>query len=58
LQERFSRDREFFFQLFCAVAIAASPELGSILVPAVAPSVSVFHLEQVEKFFPIGTLFG
>ena len=48
---------EFFLQLFRAIAVAAGPQLYSILVPAIASRVRILYAEQFEIFFPIRTFF-
>ena len=47
---------EFFLQLFRAIAVAAGPQLYSILVPAIASRVRILYAEQFEILLPVGAL--
>ena len=49
---------EFFLQLFRAIAVAAGPQLCSVLVPAIAPRVRILYAEQFEILLPVLALFG
>ena len=48
---------EFSLQLFRAIAVAAGPQLCSILVPAIASQVRILYAEQFEILLPVGALF-
>ena len=48
---------QLLFQPRRAVAVTASPRLGSILIAAVAAIVSILHARQIEILFPVRTLF-
>src|SRR5262245_51620881 len=41
-----------------AVAVAAGPRLGAVLIAAPASRVRVLHRKQLEVLFPVRTLFG
>jgi len=47
---------QFLFQPCRAIAIAARPRLGSILVAAFAPVVRILYLHQLKILFPIRSL--
>ena len=53
-KKRFTALGEAFFQPFGAIAIRTGPGLGAVKVAAVLATVSVFHVEEVEIFFPVG----
>jgi hypothetical protein len=55
-EEGFAGGFEFTFEASGAVAIAASPRFGAVVVAALAPVVRVLHLHQIEIFFPVGSL--
>jgi len=42
-QKCLARTAKFFFESFCAIAIAAGPRFGPILVLAIASRVRVLH---------------
>ena len=48
---------EFFLQLFRAIAVAAGPQLCSVLVPAIASRVRILYAEQFEILLPVRALF-
>jgi hypothetical protein len=58
LEKELTLGGESRFKLFRAIAIAAGPRLGAVLVTAVASRMRVFHAQQVEIFFPIWPFLG
>ena len=58
LEKRFALAAQFLFELVRAIAIAASPSLAAVFVPAISTRVRVFHTEKLEIFFPIWPLLG
>src|SRR5436190_18406991 len=56
-QKRFTLAFQFRLEPSRAIAITTSPRFRAVFVSALAPSVSIFHLEQVKVFFPVGLLF-
>jgi hypothetical protein len=57
LQERFALPAQFRFQLVRAIAIAARPCLGAVLVPAIPARVRVLYAQELEIFFPVRLFF-
>lgn len=44
-------------ELLCAIAIAARPWFGAVLVPAIPARMRVFDADKLKIFFPIRALF-
>src|SRR5262245_33852858 len=56
VEERPALGRELRFELDSAVALAAGPRLGAVLVAAAAAGVGVLHLDQLEILLPVRPL--
>jgi hypothetical protein len=54
--KRITSLREPFFELLCAIALAARPRFLTIQIATIFTCVRVFYAEQFEVFFPIGAL--
>jgi hypothetical protein len=54
LEKRITSLREPFFELLCAIALAACPRFLTIQVATIFACVRVFYAKQFEIFFPIG----
>jgi hypothetical protein len=57
LEKRLSCRLQLSLQAFCAIAVAASPGFGTILIAAAPPVVRILDPGQFEISLPIGSLF-
>ena len=53
MQKWFALAAQLVFQLLRAVAIAARPRFGPVLMPTIAARMRVLHPDDLEIFFPI-----
>src|SRR5579862_1645709 len=57
IEERLAATRQLLFQPSSAVAFAARPRLGAVLIFAAAPVVRILHTRQLKILLPIRALF-
>ncbi len=56
VEKRLPCARKLLLQLPRAIAVAAGPRLGAVLMAAIPPGVRVFYAQELEVFLPVWPL--